>query len=257
DESLVVVQMADVEFDYMRGHIPGARFLWPGWLEKSSPATSVELFSIERMDSVLERLGISNDSRVVLCHTYTTFSAACVARAWTVLDYLGMGERVHILNGGFEAWNAQDLPVTTEVPTYEWGSFAPSIKKDVFVDVDYVKSRFDTDGVRVVDMRRAKDYKGHVKGVIRAGHIPGAINLPLTTFMDKSLCYASSDDLRSRLEDAGIKPGTDIISYCYKGRSACIAYVVGRMLGYDVHVYDGSAEEWGALADLPIAVAAK
>ncbi|UCG52813.1 MAG: sulfurtransferase [Candidatus Latescibacterota bacterium] len=254
DESLVVVQLADVELDYMRGHIPGARFLWPGWLEKSSPDKSVELYPVARMDSVLESLGISDSSQIVLCHTYTTLSAACVARAWVMFDYLGMGDRTKILDGGFEAWNAMGMPVTKEVPKHTPGTFTPKIKEDVFVDLEYVKARVGEQGIRLVDTRRSVDYRGHVRGVVRAGHIPGAVHLPYATIIDKTRRYAPVDTLGVRFAKAGIKPGDEIISYCYKGRSACFAYIAGRMLGYDVHVYDGSSEEWCGREDLPVEV---
>ena len=103
-------------------------------------------------------------------------------------------------------------------------------------------------------MRRAKDYQGHAQGVIRAGHIPGAVNLPSSAIIDKELCYGSAESIAAEFADAGIKRGDRLISYCYKGRSACFIYVVGKMLGYEVHVYDGSAEEWCGRDDVPIAV---
>jgi thiosulfate/3-mercaptopyruvate sulfurtransferase len=254
DESLVVVQVAEVQLDYSRGHIPGARFLWPGWLEKSGPDKSIELFPIARMDSVLEKLGISNSSQIVLCHTYTQQSAASVARTWVLLDHFGMGDRTKILNGGFEAWNVQGRPVAKDLPKHTRGVFTPAIKENVFVDCEYVKTRMGSKGVRLVDTRRPRDFQGRIRGVLRSGHIPGAVNLPYSAIFDERLFYVPVDTLRSRFAAAGIEPGDDIISYCYKGKATCFVYIAAKMLGHEAHVYDGSSEEWCGYEELPLEI---
>ena len=246
------MQAAELRSDYLRGHIPGARFLWPNWLEESTPDLNIELFPVARMDSVLESLGVSNTSLIVLCHTYTFANAATVARAWVTLDYLGMGDRTKILDGGFEAWKAQGKPVTTEIPEFTRGTFIPVIKRDVFVDMEYVKAHMGTPGLRLVDSRRPEDFRGDEKNVLPGGHIPGAVNLPFAMVIDETLCYFPVDTLKARFRAAGIAPGDDIISYCYKGKAACLISVAARMLGHDVHVYDGSFEEWWGHEDLPL-----
>jgi thiosulfate/3-mercaptopyruvate sulfurtransferase len=255
DPSLVVLQVAEVRSDYLRGHIPGARFLWPGWLENSTPDLSIELLPVARMDSVLESLGIFTESRVVLCHTYTFASAASAARAWVTLDYLGMGDRAKILDGGFEAWRAAGKPISKESPTFAQGTFTPAIKEDVFVDLEYVKANMAKPGVRLVDSRRPDDFTGDAAGILPGGHIPGAVSLPYSSVIEESLRYAPLDTIAARFAAAGIGPEDDIISYCYKGKAACLIHVAARMMGHTVHVYDGSFEEWWGHEDLPVEAA--
>lgn len=110
------------------------------------------------------------------------------------------------------------------------------------------------EGVRLVDTRRPVDFRGGARGVLRTGHIPGAINLPFATIIDETLCYVPAGTLRERFAAAGIEEGDDIIAYCYKGRAACMVYIAGSMLGYTVHVYDGSSEEWCGKVELPLEV---
>lgn len=255
DPSIVVLQVADLRLDYLREHIPGSRFLWPGWLEKSTPELNTELFPVAVLDSVLESLGVSDESLVVLCHSYTASSAVGVARAWATLDYLGMGERAKILDGGFEAWKVAGKPTTRDVGAFTKGSLTPRVKEDVFVDAEHVRSRMGKPGVRVVDVRRPVDYRGDPKSVLPGGHIPYAVNLPSNTIFFETRYYAPIDTLRARFAAAGIQPDEEAIFYCYRGRSACLAYVAAAMLGHKAHVYDGSFEEWWGRGDMPVEIA--
>ena len=124
DPSLVVLQVAAVRDDYARGHIPGARFVWLNWLAESSPERSFEMPPVKALEDRLEQLGVSNGSQVVICHTLGDPTAA--ARVYLTLDYLGMGERAVILDGGLEAWKREGRTLTQEVPKHKRGKFTPS-----------------------------------------------------------------------------------------------------------------------------------
>ena len=45
-------------------------------------------------------------------------------------------------------------------------------------------------------------------------------------------------------EQAGVKPGAQIVTYCRTGGQASFLYTVARHLGYDVRLYDGSFIDW-------------
>jgi thiosulfate/3-mercaptopyruvate sulfurtransferase len=245
DPSVVVLQVADIRLDYLREHIPGASFLWPGWLEQSTPDLSVELFPIAKMDSVLESLGVSNTSQIVLSDTYSAGSFSGVMRVWATLDYLGMGDQTKILDGGLQAWKNAGKPTTQDVPKVAKGNFTPKIKQDVFADLDYVKAHMDKTGIRLVDARRPADFKGDPKSVLPSGHIPGAVNVSYASVTDDSRRFVPADTLRARFAAAGIQPGDEIIAYCNRGVAASYVYTAAAMLGYKAHIYDGSMEEWG------------
>jgi len=257
DPSLVVLHVANVRADYTREHIPGARFMWPGWLAQSNPDLSFEVLPVAQLDTLVEGLGITNNSRVVVCHVLG--DAAVAARVYITFEYLGLGDRTYILDGGLEAWKSEGRPVTKELPVYKRAEFTPTIKDGVFVDLGYVKARSGQTGVRLVDGRSAQAFAGGGGGlgVFRTGHIPGAANVPFTAVVDTTNRYLPVDSLKARFESAGIKPGDDIVAYCNSGRTACPVYVAAKMLGYTVHLYDGSFEEWSRQEDLPVEVKKK
>jgi thiosulfate/3-mercaptopyruvate sulfurtransferase len=183
--------------------------------------------------------------------------AAVAARAYIALDYLGLGDRTYILDGGLEAWKAEGKPVTKEIPARKTTKFTPKVKSGVFVDLDYVKAHSGKPGFRLVDCRSRIGFNTSGVGIFRPGHIPGAINLPFATVLDSTNKYLPIDSLKGKFESAGIKPGDELITYCYSGRATCPVYVAAKMLGYNVHLYDGSFEEWSRHEELPVEVTKK
>jgi thiosulfate/3-mercaptopyruvate sulfurtransferase len=250
DSSLVILHVANVRADYTREHIPGARFLWPGWMAQSNPDLSFEVLPVAQLDTLLEGLGVADDSRIVIYHVLG--DAATAARVHITLEYLGLGDRAYILDGGLEAWKAEGRPLTKEVTAHKRTKFTPTIKDGVFVDLEYAKTHFGKTGFRFVDGRSAQGFDGGGAGVFRAGHIPGAANVPFSAVLDATNRYLPMDSLKTKFDSAGIKPGDDVIAYCYSGRTACPIYVAAKMLGYNVHLYDGSFEEWSRQEDLPV-----
>ncbi len=251
DPSLVVLQVANLRDDYARAHIPGARFLWPSWLVESTPERSAELPPVKLLRRRLEDLGVTDHSRIVLCHMQGDVTTA--ARMYVTLDYLGLGERTSILDGGLEAWKAEGRPLTSDVPKIEHGKLSPRIHPAVVVDLAYVQARYRGPDVHVVDARSPQTFGGApVGGMPRTGHIPGAVNVPYSTLTDSTDRYLPPDSLRARFARAGVTPGRPVIAYCNVGRSASAVYVAAKLLGYDVHLYDGSFEEWSRHPEPPV-----
>jgi thiosulfate/3-mercaptopyruvate sulfurtransferase len=251
DPSLVILHASWLRQDYTRAHIPGARFVWPEWLAPTTPDGSFDLAPVETLDNMLEALGVSDSSRIVICHVLG--DAYTAARVYVTLDYLGMGGRTFILDGGMEAWQAEGRPVTSEVPVVTRGVFTPHVNPDIIVDRDYVKAHLQDTVVRLVDARSARAFNAAPSATIyRGGHIPGALNLPATAVTDSTGKYRPVDSLQAAFTGAGIAPGVEIVAYCGIGRSACPVYVAAKILGYRVRMYDGSFEEWSRHDELPV-----
>ncbi len=253
DPDLVILNLGQSARDYRRGHIPGARFLWMSSIAASNPELSFELVPVEQLDTLFEGLGVSNDSRIVLYGV----NVSPTARAYITLDYLGMGDRTSILDGGIDAWKAAGHPVTLESSSYKRGSFTPRVKNDAIVDVEYMKSHMNTNGVTIVDARAPQFYNGVGGGFPRPGRIPGAHNLYYTTLLDSTNKYLPLDSIKAKFAAAGIHPDQEIITYCHVGQTASTVYLGAKQLGYKVHLYDGSFEDWSGRDELPIYIEAK
>jgi len=251
DSDLVVLTVADRMWMYKNGHIPGSRFLWVSSYATATPELGFELVPLKQLKTAMEKLGVSNRSRVVLCSVGGNVSAT--ARAYVTMDYLGMGDRTSILDGGLEGWKTAGYATSKDTPTFKTSSFKPHLKADAIVDADYVRKHLSANGVAILDARAPNFYSGKdAGGFLRSGHIPGALNLYYVTLFDTSNRYLPLDSLTKKFTGAGIKPEDDIITYCHVGQTASSVYVGARLLGHRVHLYDGSFEDWSAREELPV-----
>jgi thiosulfate/3-mercaptopyruvate sulfurtransferase len=255
DPNLVLLSVGDAK-QYAQGHIPGALQLdyasiqtgaTPGHLTTELPpmADLVETFS---------KLGVSNDSRIVLYFMADTL-ASRTTRVFLTLDAMGLGDRTSLLDGGYQVWQSENRPVTADVRPVTRGKLVPCAQSDIIADLDYVRANLERPGVDIIDARNPEYYTGasHADGK-RPGHIPGATNLTYGTLLDSSGKFKSPEVLASMFRDAGVKPGDRVVSYCHIGQQATVVYFVARYLGYDARLYDGSWEDWSAHTELPASV---
>lgn len=249
DPELVVLQVNYLRFDYETEHIPGARFLWPDWLAAHSPEGNFNPPDAAAATKLLQQLGVNKNSRIIICHTRGDVTVA--ARMFVTLEYLGLKDRVHFLNGGLEAWKKAGYPVTKELPTVKKGDFVAGIDK-VLVDKDYVRTSLQSSSAVVVDARLKRFYDGDATGNPRDGHITGAKNIPYPDMIDSSFQFKPIDLLNGYFQPVVPDKKTEVVTYCFIGQTASVLYIAGRMLGYNMKVYDGSLQEWSRLENLPM-----
>ena len=212
----------------------------------------LELPPVEQLVSVFEKLGVSNRSRIILY--FGTNWVTPTTRAYWTLDYLGLGDRTSILNGGLVAWQAKHHPVSTETKQPTKGSITPAPRKEIVADAAWVSSHLNQPAVTIIDARTHEFYSGSQSdGNPRSGHIPGASNLSYLQVIDQdNNKFKSADALKDLFRTAGLKPGNLMVSYCHIGQRATVLYFTAKMLGYDAKMYDGSWEDWSHRKDLPI-----
>jgi thiosulfate/3-mercaptopyruvate sulfurtransferase len=255
DPDLVVLNIANNRREYTSGHVPGARMLWFGALAPGNPDLATELPPLAQLDSIIESLGISNNSRIVV---YSAQVSPAAGRAYMTLDYLGLGDRTAMLDGGFAGWKERNLPVSTETPTVKRGKFTPRPNASAVVTADFVNASIDKPGVKILDARTSNFYSGEAAGMGgRAGHIPSAGSVPFTSLVDEKGMLKSRAAIAGMLAGAGVKPGDRVVTYCHIGQQGSLLYFASRYAGYQTSLYDGSMEDWGARTELPLVVEKK
>jgi len=251
DDSLVLLQVGD-KAEYEAGHIPGAQFI--AVADISTPrgqGLTLQLPAVEQLKATFEKLGVTNKSRIVVYFGKDWVTPT--ARVFFTLDYLGLGRRTSILDGGLPAWRAEGRNISAEVRAPKTGHFTPRPNPRLVVDAAWVKANLHKPDVAIVDARAAKFYTGAEAGQMpRAGHIPSARNISFDSVVEENNKFKSSIVLRELFNTAGVKQGDAVATYCHIGQQASLLYFVARYLGYEAHLYDGSFEEWSRKPELPV-----
>lgn len=252
DPAVVLLQIGDRK-EYEEAHIPGAQYLQ--YMDISTPhgqGLMLELPPVEQLVSVFEKLGVSNESHVILYFGKDWWTPT--TRVYWTLDYMGLGDHTSILDGGLPAWRGSGQPVTSDTKEPAKGSIKPATRPEIVADAAWVSSHLGQPDVTILDARSHEFYNGSKgDGTPRKGHIPGATNLPYTDVVDQSTNKLKNEAaLRDLFHSAGLKPGNLMVSYCHIGQRATVLYFTAKLLGYDAKMYDGSWEDWSHRRDLPI-----
>jgi len=252
DPNLVLLEVGD-SAAYTRGHIPGARFLSLRSIsERSASGLALELPPVAQLSAALASFGVTNRSRIVLYWGEDWVSPT--TRAWFTLDYLGLGDRTSIVDGGLPAWRAAALPVTTDPPpAVTPAPLALTPRPGRVVDADWIQAHLGAPRLRIIDARNTEFYKGLDAGSgTRPGHLPGARSLPYDTLLDEQTRFLPDSALRRLFQGAGAGKGEQIVAYCHIGQQATVVVFTARLLGYDVRLYDGSFQDWSRHANLSV-----
>jgi len=257
DDTLVLLQVGEKD-EFTAAHIPRAQLIQTA--DISTPrgqGLTLEMPPVDQLKATFEKLGISDKSRIVIYFGKDWVTPT--ARVFLTLDYLGLGNRTSILDGGLPAWRAENRPVTAEVVEPKKGTLTPHPNTKLIVDAVWVKNNLSDPNVRILDARAPQFYTGAEKGRMpRGGHIPQARNIPFSSLVEESSNkFKSPTALKELFNQADVKPKSSVATYCHIGQQASLLYFVARYLGYDAHVYDGSFEDWSNRAELPVENSAK
>ena len=251
DPKLIIIQVDRDPASYLGGHIAGSRFLPLGSIVVERNGIPNELPLLAQLDSVLESVGISTASRIVI-----TGDPLAAGRLFFTLDYLGLGGQASLLDGGVSAWKAAGLPVVETATAISPGRLEIRVQPEVVMGVSELARRLGDEKLVLLDARPPAEYRGEIagEGVPRAGHIPGAHGFFWRTTLASPEPPLLKDPavLRTLFAEAGVGPGKELVTYCRTGVQASYLYFVARYLGYTPRMYDGSFLEWSRLAELPV-----
>ncbi|WP_265426799.1 sulfurtransferase [Chryseobacterium sp. YIM B08800] len=251
-EKLIILDVRtgkDSYQNYLNQHLKDARFVD---LEKDLAETNENaafggrhpLLDIQKFAEIVSRLGISEDSHVVIYDDKNGANAA--ARAWWMLKSFGL-KNVQVLDGGIQQAEKDDLNFSSGEETFEKAEIIT--KKHWLLPVsslEDVENDLTNESATVIDVRDAYRYKGESEPIdLVAGHIPGAINIPFSENLDENGNFLKPEILKEKYQKLlKNKPGKLII-HCGSGVTACHTILALAYAGFEIpNLYVGSWSEW-------------
>jgi thiosulfate/3-mercaptopyruvate sulfurtransferase len=251
DPAVRVVEVDVSRVAYDQGHIPGA-VLWNAYSDLRDPTyTPIGDAELERLFS---RSGLAPDSTVVF------YGYGAMLGLWLMQAH---GHRdARVLNGPREGWALAGGRWSTDVPEPAERHYPLSRSSaELLASRAAVEAAIGDPGQVLLDVRAGSEFDGErfwpsgaTEDVGRAGHIPGALSIPIDRLRNDDETLRSPEQLRRALDGAGVTADKHVVVYCTIGNRASQAwFALQHLLGYQhVSVYYGSWVEWGKASDTPV-----
>ena len=230
---------------YREGHLPGAVFidLDRDLSGPAGPGGRHPLPETERFQAAMRAAGVSHGRPVVV---YDDGDSLPAARAWWMLRYY-RHEEVRVLDGGYRAWLAAGLAVTTAEQAQAPGDFTARPGQLPVLDAPAAAELART-GL-LLDVRAAERYRGENESVDPvAGHIPGAVSAPAAGNLTSGGTFKAAAELAAGFAALGAAlgagPGVRVGAYCGSGVTAAQEVLALTLAGIPAALYVGSWSDW-------------
>lgn len=252
-----VIVDARPESLYSGGHIPGAvNASWTYFANMTAPAGSMKWGTIwppQTMSKRLGALGINGRKPVVVYCDAGGWGQS----GWTlwILRMSGV-KNAKILNGGISAWKAAGGEVTKKKYTNKPVAFSiHKYEANYLVNTKWINNNMGKQGLVLIDVRTPAEYEGKIRPFQekRAGHLPGAINIPLDEYVDNNYKFEDKEDIVAVLDKYGVTPDDEIVVYDTAGVRAAFVTMALRYAGYHKsQCYDEGFQAWAGDSSLPL-----
>lgn len=236
---------------YLQGHLPGAiNVQWQGLSlteGKSGEKGWGNLLDDATLTAKLEALGIDQKKEIVVYADSPSGWGEEGRIAWSLRE-VGFNN-VKILNGSYKLWKREGRAISIKPVVFPEKSRITQLKNNHELTIDTPELVNNYADFVVIDSRTPEEYKGATKfGEKRGGHLPGAVNVPFTEFMDDNGLLKPVADIEALLKKVGISKNTPVVVYCTAGIRSAHMVMVLKALGYEsVRNYDSSFYRWAAL----------
>ena len=239
--------------EYDEAHIPGARFFDIDEISDHRSDLPHMVPPVEKFMSRLRAMGVGDGHQVVVYDGPGMLSAP---RVWWLFRYMGQMD-VAVLDGGFAKWQAEEREIEDMPPVIRDRHMTVRVQNHLLRDVTQVSAASKLGDHTIIDARSAERFRGEApepREGLRAGHIPGAVNVPYGTLLNADGTMKDTDGLKAAFAAANADLSKPVITSCGSGVTACILGLALERLGKtDYAIYDGSWSEWGLSPTLPIA----
>ena len=245
DDPKVLIIDARSFKEYSEGHIPGSvnldLFAFH-WIDTSKEG--IESFNTQTQ-KLLSFVGVTNEKKVIF---YDDISGMLAARGVWMLMYFSH-PNVEMLDGGFNRWKKENLPVETKPNNFTPSKFSGKINPELIAGYEYINENLDN--LKIIDARSKEEFDGTLVRAARGGHIPNAENIDWNNNVAENGSMKTDDEL-SKLYN--ISKDTQIVTYCQGAYRAANSFLALKKIGFkNVKVYLGSWGEWGNRLDLSVA----
>ncbi|MEL6954893.1 MAG: 3-mercaptopyruvate sulfurtransferase [Pseudomonadota bacterium] len=242
----------DARSEYEAGHIPGARFFDIDEIADQRSALPHMAPPPEKFVSRMRAMGVGDGHQVVVYDSVGLFSAA---RVWWLFRLMGKPD-IAVLDGGLLKWRAEGRPMEDMPPVLRERHITVSRQNQMVKDVTQVAAASKLGDWQILDARAETRFRGEApepREGMRAGHIPGSINVPYASLLNADGTLKDEAGLRAVFVEAGVDLSKRAITTCGSGVTAAIINLALDRLGHrDNALYDGSWAEWGQFEQLKV-----